>query len=114
MRQGKGKLRNFRDRLRYLVGDEKPYSWCKKVNIEKGLFQYYWQRGNIPKSDNLIKIKAYTGCSIDWLLTGEGEAFPYRAEDVSSTLATIFSQIDAEIIRLEKFISRLKTIRKKV
>ncbi len=114
MRQSKGKLKNFRDRLRYLVGDEKPYSWCKKANIEKGLFQYYWQKGNIPKSDNLLKIRACTGCSIDWLLTGDGEAFPYRAEDISSTLSTVFSQIDTEIVRLEKFVNRLKNIRKEV
>lgn len=49
---------------------EKPYSWCQKVGIDKGLFQYYWQKGKIPTYENLIKIQKYTGCSLDWLLTG--------------------------------------------
>lgn len=50
---------------------DKPYTWARKVGIEKGLFQYYWQKGKIPTYDNLIKIQNYSGCSLDWLLTGK-------------------------------------------
>jgi hypothetical protein len=60
----------FADRLKILmeIGDEKrPCVWPKKVGIEMGLFQYYWQKGKA----NLIKIQNYAGCSIDWLLTGK-------------------------------------------
>jgi len=35
----------FRDRLRLLMKEDKPYTWARKVGIEKGLFQYYWQKG---------------------------------------------------------------------
>lgn len=62
---------SFRDRLQLLMKGEKPYTWARKVGIEKGLFQYYWQKGKIPTYDNLIKIQNYSGCSLDWLLTGK-------------------------------------------
>jgi phage repressor protein C with HTH and peptisase S24 domain len=65
----------FKDRLKILMKDERPYSWSKKVGIDKGLFQYYWQRGKTPTYTKLIKIQKYTGCSIDWLLTGRNVAF---------------------------------------
>lgn len=61
----------FKDRLRMLMKEDKPYTWARKVGIEKGLFQYYWQKGKIPTYDNLIKIQNYSGCSLDWLLTGK-------------------------------------------
>jgi hypothetical protein len=64
----------FTDRLKILmaIDDEKrPYVWAKKVGIEMGLFQYYWQKGKVPTANNLIKIQNYAGCSIDWLLTGK-------------------------------------------
>jgi hypothetical protein len=44
------------------------------VGIEKGLFQYYWQKGGMPSFDNIIKIQKGTGCSLDWLLTGQAPA----------------------------------------
>ncbi|MBI5179354.1 MAG: hypothetical protein HZA04_08885 [Nitrospinae bacterium] len=71
----------FKDRLKILMKDSRPYSWSKKVGIEKGLFQYYWQKGKIPTYENLLKIQRYSGCSLDWLLTGRNIAFD-RIEDL--------------------------------
>ncbi len=65
----------FKDRLKILMKGERPYTWAKKVGIDKGLFQYYWQKEKIPTYQNLIKIQKYTGCSLDWLLTGNSVAF---------------------------------------
>ena len=65
------KRQTFKDRLALLMKGEKPYTWARKVGIEKELFQYYWQKGNIPTYENLIKIHDYTGCSLDWLLMGK-------------------------------------------
>ncbi len=64
----------FKERLMLLMKGDKPYTWARKVGIEKGLFQYYWQKGKIPSYNNLIKIKNFTGCSLDWLLTGKAVA----------------------------------------
>lgn len=60
----------FKDRLKILMNGDRPYSWSKKTGIEKGLFQYYWQKGKIPTYENLLKIQRHSGCSLDWLLTG--------------------------------------------
>ncbi len=64
-------MKTFKDRLEVLMNGEKPYSWTQKVGIEKGLFQYYWQKERIPSHRNLLKIQQYTGCSLDWLVTGK-------------------------------------------
>ncbi len=65
---------SFKERLRLLMKGEKPYTWARKVGIEKGLFQYYWQKEKIPTYENLLKIQRYTGCSLDWILTGKAVA----------------------------------------
>ena len=70
-------MTTFKDRLKILMNGEKPYAWTQKVGIEKGLFQYYWQKDRIPSYKNLLKIQQYTGCSLDWLVTG-------RSVDMSS------------------------------
>lgn len=68
----------FKDRLKILMDGEPPYRWARKAGIYKGLFQYYWQKGNIPTADNLIKIQKYTGCSLDWLITGRLPMLDYK------------------------------------
>ena len=71
MRWVMNKEKGIHARLAVLMAGERPYTWAKKVGISKGLFQYYWQRGHVPSYRNLLKIREYTGCSLDWLLTGE-------------------------------------------
>lgn len=61
----------FKDRLKALMGSQRPYTFARKCGIEKGLFQNYWQKGKIPTYENLLKLQRGTGCSIDWLLTGQ-------------------------------------------
>lgn len=108
------KLKTFKERLKFLIGSMKPYAWCKQVGIEKGLFQYYWQKGKIPKYENLIKIRNAMGCSLDWLMTGEGEPFPDRIEDMDATAGVLADQMDALIGKLETHVVRLKSLRDEV
>jgi hypothetical protein len=61
---------SFKVRLKVLMNGQRPYSFAKKIGLEKGLFQYYWQKGGLPTCENLLKIQRGTGCSLDWLLTG--------------------------------------------
>ncbi len=105
------RLKSFKERLRFLMGESKPYAWCKQVGIEKGLFQYYWQKEKIPKYENLIKIRNYTGCSLDWLLTNEGEPFPDRVEDMGATTIALLSQVDIQIDKIENMLAKLKKIK---
>jgi hypothetical protein len=105
------KLKSFKERLQFLIGDTKPYKWCKEVGIEKGLFQYYWQKEKIPKYENLIKIKNHTSCSLDWLMAGDGEPYPDRIEDMDATTNALMSQITGQMDKLEKMVQRLKKIK---
>jgi len=100
----------FRKRLEILVGKEKPYSWCKEAKIEKGLFQYYWQKGNTPSYKNLLKIHDHTGCSLDWLLTGKGEPFPNQMEIVQETAKQLIKKVDRAIYQLRKRKDKLKNL----
>lgn len=68
----------FKDRLIILMDGEPPYRWAKRAGIYKGLFQYYWQKGKVPTADTLIKIQNYTGCSLDWLITGQMPTLDYK------------------------------------
>ncbi len=70
----------FKDRLKTLMGTQRPYTFARKCGIEKGLFQNYWQKGKIPTYENLLKLQRRTGCSIDWLLTGQVPALDGRVD----------------------------------
>lgn len=64
------------------MNGEPPYRWAKKAGIYKGLFQYYWQSGKIPTTETLIKIQNYTGCSLDWLITGQLPTLDYSVKNL--------------------------------
>jgi transcriptional regulator with XRE-family HTH domain len=78
----------FYERLKLLIGDDKPFAWAARVGLSKGAFNRVWNQGTIPSHEGLVKIKIATGVSLDWLLTGEGGNEPvkhfeatYHAED---------------------------------
>jgi phage repressor protein C with HTH and peptisase S24 domain len=88
--------------------EDRPYTWSKKVGIEKGLFQYYWQKGKIPTYNNLLKIQRYSGCSLDWLLTGRNVAFGKIEELPMVTEKS--PNYGARNLRLAEAISKLRDI----
>ena len=63
----------FVERLKVLIGGEKPYPWAASAGITQATFNRMWKDGIAPKADILLLISEKTGCSIDWLLTGKGE-----------------------------------------
>lgn len=63
----------FIHRLKYLIGDEKPYPWAARIGITQATFNRMWKEGVAPKADTLLLISEKTDCSIDWLLSGKGE-----------------------------------------
>lgn len=81
-------------RLEHLMGNEKPYVWAAKIGLSQGTFNRMWKDGISPKGDTLLLISEKTGCSIDWLLTGEGEVkrgeqADLRAQDHVAQYASI-------------------------
>jgi len=98
---------SFKERLATLMKGERPYRWARKVGIEKGLFQYYWQKGNVPTFENLLKIQKFTGCSLDWLLTGRLTGLDGKIENLK------FSQSDGDAdIAQRRLIDSIKNLQK--
>lgn len=94
--------RHFRDRLKILMGKERPYTFAKKVGIEKGLFQYYWQKGKIPTYKQIEKLCDYSGCTMEWILTGKEVDF--------SKLSLLPAGKDPKSVRLGKTMKKLEQI----
>lgn len=64
--------REFMERLKLLIGDEKPFAWASRVGIPSSTFARIWKAGTVPTAKFLRLIRQNTGVSLDWLLTGEG------------------------------------------
>jgi transcriptional regulator with XRE-family HTH domain len=54
------------------IGFERPHSWGKKHNIDRGVIERI-TKGKISDPHNLIKVAKALNVSIDYLLTGEIE-----------------------------------------
>jgi len=105
---GRKRLTSFRDRLENLMEGEKPYRWARRVGIKKGVFQYYWERGGKPSADNLLKIQQYTGCSLEWLVTGKDRYTPKSTERASMVRETAYTTSDNP--RLVKVLNKIRKV----
>lgn len=72
----------FKERLAWLWQGERQVKIAADIEMTMAGFSRIWHEGGLPKAETLKKIKQLKHCSIDWLLTGEGEPFP---EAVSKT-----------------------------
>ena len=70
----------FRNRLGFLIGEEKPFVWAKKAGIPSATFSRIWSEGTTPKSETLCLISEFTGASLDWILLGKGPMRPGEQE----------------------------------
>ena len=59
-------------------------------------FSRIWNEGGLPKSETLKKIKQLKGCSIDWLLTGEGSPFPDSEAPKATATDTLGNPVDID------------------
>jgi len=66
-------MSEFKDRLQSLWGPQaQPSAIAAEIGMSLTGFMRVWNEGAIPKAETLIKIKEAKGCSLDWLLMGEG------------------------------------------
>ncbi len=90
----------FKDRLVFLWKNEaKQAKIAADIDMTIAGFSRIWNEGGLPKSETLKKIKQLKGCSIDWLLTGEGEPFPHShlATESSATISdTLGNPVDID------------------
>jgi phage repressor protein C with HTH and peptisase S24 domain len=95
------KWKNFGERLKGLreeLGLTQPYL-AGKVGVSLGSVQNY-ERGKLPLGEHLVNLAAALGCSIDWLLTGEG---PINRTGEG----TVSQPCDSDLVMVPKVVARL-------
>jgi transcriptional regulator with XRE-family HTH domain len=63
--------KGFWDRLQEAFETSKAPEIARRLGLEKQAV-YKWRDGSLPALDTLLAISETTGCSLHWLLTGEG------------------------------------------
>ncbi|MDO4878836.1 MAG: helix-turn-helix transcriptional regulator [Neisseria sp.] len=72
----------FKERLAFLWQNEaRQAKIASDIGMTAAGFGRIWNGNGLPKAEVLKKIKELKSCSIDWLLTGQGEPFPDAAHD---------------------------------
>ena len=87
----------FKDRLAFLWKDEaRQAKIATDIDMTIAGFSRIWNEGGLPKSETLKKIKQLKGCSIDWLLTGEGSPFPDSETPKATATDTLGNPVDID------------------
>ena len=87
----------FKDRLAFLWKDEaRQAKIATDIDMTIAGFSRIWNEGGLPKSETLKKIKQLKGCSIDWLLTGEGSPFPDSEAPKATATDTLGNPVDID------------------
>ena len=87
----------FKDRLAFLWKDEaRQAKIAVDIDMTIAGFSRIWNEGGLPKSETLKKIKQLKGCSIDWLLTGEGSPFPDSEAPKATATDTLGNPVDID------------------
>lgn len=87
----------FKDRLVFLWKDEaRQAKIAADIDMTIAGFSRIWNEGGLPKSETLKKIKQLKGCSIDWLLTGEGSPFPDSEAPKATATDTLGNPVDID------------------
>lgn len=90
-------METFKDRLVFLWKSEaRQAKIASDIEMTIAGFGRIWNEGGLPKSETLKKIKQLKGCSIDWLLTGEGSPFPDEAPKKSFAYDTLGNEVDTD------------------
>ncbi|WHP07008.1 MULTISPECIES: hypothetical protein [Acinetobacter] len=69
------KAAEFWERMDFLIGDERPYSWAESKGIKKSAFQSARNRQSKPLAKTVELWAQQIGCSYEWLDKGIGEPF---------------------------------------
>lgn len=75
------------------MGRREPPQFAALTGIRKGTLRNYIRGERVPDDAALILLKAATGVSIDWLLTGEGEMYAPAAPLDTEALTEIVEKV---------------------
>lgn len=91
-------MNTFKERLAFLWKNEaRQAKIASDIEMTIAGFSRIWNEGGLPKAETLKKIKQLKGCSIDWLLTGEGEPFPDANEPAAAVVRdTLGNPVDVD------------------
>ncbi|EDV0511816.1 XRE family transcriptional regulator [Salmonella enterica subsp. enterica] len=79
-------LEHFGKRLKKIIGKQSVLSFAKDCNLSDASVRKYLNSGTMPGIDTVAAISAHTGCSLTWLITGEGEPHIDKTGQVSNRL----------------------------
>lgn len=70
----------FNIRLKIVMRKESIASFSRSCNIHPSTIRKYLNTNALPSIDKVEAIAAYTGCSLEWLITGKGDTELVRAQ----------------------------------
>ncbi|STQ75502.1 LexA family transcriptional regulator [Grimontia hollisae] len=86
-------IESFPNRLKEIIGTDTLKEYASAVGIsEGGLRKYLPPSRSLPSFDKVVRFAKYSGVSIQWLATGEGQKYVSESncdDDVSSEFALI-------------------------
>ena len=68
-------VKHFGKRLQGVIGKQSVASFAKECGLCEASLRKYLKSGTMPGIDRVAAISAYTGRSLTWLITGEGEEY---------------------------------------
>ncbi|MFE4111302.1 helix-turn-helix domain-containing protein [Kosakonia sp. YIM B13611] len=96
---------HFGERLKAVIGKQSVASFARDCGVSEASMRKYLKSGTEPGIDSVATIAAYTGRSLTWLITGEGDPFTENArqagehlseEDIEKWWSLIFGALDIE------------------
>lgn len=94
---------HFGERLKTVIGKQSVASFARDCGVSEPSVRKYLKAGTVPGIDSVAMIAAYTGRSLTWLITGEGDPFTDKAkkeglseEDIKKWWGLIFEALDTE------------------
>ncbi|EBC4876155.1 helix-turn-helix transcriptional regulator [Salmonella enterica] len=80
-------LEHFGKRLKKIIGEQSVLSFAKDCKLSEASVRKYLNSGTLPGIDAVAKISAYTGYSLNWLITGEGEPHIDKTGQIGNLLS---------------------------
>ncbi|OSY95236.1 helix-turn-helix domain-containing protein [Klebsiella michiganensis] len=80
-------VEHFGQRLNQSIGHQSVASFARDCGLSEASVRKYLNSGTLPGIDAVAKISAYTGYSLTWLITGEGEPHIDKIGQVNNHLS---------------------------
>lgn len=82
-------------------------AFSRFMNVKQGKMQA-WERGQIPRPDDLIAMHDKLGFSLRWLLTGEGEQFDENSPAIAEgAMAKKIAELETKLAKEQELNHRL-------